>query len=163
MLKDAVVSYGEQLSSRLLAEVLKAKGVGARHFDSRRLVMTDDEFGAAQPIWEETRDLLQLDLRRTEWTGKDAEERLHEVKLTVNRNTVPFDERPPTVASGVRIGTPALSSRGLKPDHLAVIAGFIDRGVSEAAAHGGEVSDAFAERMRADVAEFLSAFPAPGL
>ena len=50
--------------------------------------------------------LLQLDLRKTDWTGKDAEERLHEVKLTVNRNTVPFDERPPTVASGVRIGTP---------------------------------------------------------
>lgn len=63
MLKDAVVSYGEQLSSRLLAEVLKAKGVRARQFDSRRLVMTDDEFGAAQPIWEETRDLLQLDLK----------------------------------------------------------------------------------------------------
>ncbi len=56
--------------------------------------------------------LLQLDLRATEWTGKDAEERLHEVKLTVNRNTVPFDERPPTVASGVRIGTPAATMRG---------------------------------------------------
>jgi glycine hydroxymethyltransferase len=56
--------------------------------------------------------LLQLDLRRTEWTGKDAEERLHEVKMTVNRNTVPFDERPPTVASGVRIGTPAATMRG---------------------------------------------------
>jgi glycine hydroxymethyltransferase len=56
--------------------------------------------------------LLQLDLRGTDWTGKDAEERLHEVKLTVNRNTVPFDERPPTVASGVRIGTPAATMRG---------------------------------------------------
>jgi len=56
--------------------------------------------------------LLQLDLRRTDWTGKDAEERLDEVKLTVNRNTVPFDERPPTVASGVRIGTPAATMRG---------------------------------------------------
>jgi glycine hydroxymethyltransferase len=56
--------------------------------------------------------LLQLDLRRTEWTGKDAEERLHDVRLTVNRNTVPFDERPPTVASGVRIGTPAATMRG---------------------------------------------------
>jgi glycine hydroxymethyltransferase len=56
--------------------------------------------------------LLQLDLRGTEWTGKDAEERLDEVKLTVNRNTVPFDERPPTVASGVRIGTPAATMRG---------------------------------------------------
>jgi glycine hydroxymethyltransferase len=57
--------------------------------------------------------LLQLDLRGTDWTGKDAEERLHEVKLTVNRNTVPFDERPPTVASGVRIGTPAATMRGM--------------------------------------------------
>ena len=56
--------------------------------------------------------VLQLDLRGTDWTGKAAEERLHEVKLTVNRNTVPFDERPPTVASGVRIGTPAATMRG---------------------------------------------------
>jgi glycine hydroxymethyltransferase len=60
--------------------------------------------------------LLQLDLRRTEWTGKDAEERLHSVKLTTNRNTVPFDERPPTVASGVRIGTPAATMRGFDED-----------------------------------------------
>ena len=60
--------------------------------------------------------LLQLDLRRTRWTGRDAEERLAEVKLTVNRNTVPFDERPPTVASGVRIGTPAATMRGMDED-----------------------------------------------
>jgi glycine hydroxymethyltransferase len=56
--------------------------------------------------------LLQVDLRGTEWSGKDAEERLAEVKITVNRNTVPFDERPPTVASGFRVGTPAATMRG---------------------------------------------------
>jgi glycine hydroxymethyltransferase len=56
--------------------------------------------------------LLQVDLRPTEWTGKQAEERLAEVLLTVNRNTVPFDERPPTVASGFRLGTPAATMRG---------------------------------------------------
>ena len=60
--------------------------------------------------------LLQIDLRNSEWTGKDAEERLHEVKLTVNRNTVPFDERPPTVGSGVRVGTPAATMRGFDED-----------------------------------------------
>ena len=60
--------------------------------------------------------LLQLDLRHTEWSGKDAEERLHEVLLTTNRNTVPFDERPPAVASGVRIGTPAATMRGFDED-----------------------------------------------
>ena len=65
--------------------------------------------------------LLQLDLRSTDWTGKDAEERLHEVKLTVNRNTVPFDERPPTVASGVRIGTPAATMRGMDEDDFGEI------------------------------------------
>jgi glycine hydroxymethyltransferase len=56
--------------------------------------------------------LLQVDLRKTDWTGKDAEERLAEVKITVNRNTVPFDDRPPTVASGMRVGTPAMTIRG---------------------------------------------------
>jgi len=60
--------------------------------------------------------LMQVDLRNSEWTGKAAEERLHEVRITVNRNTVPFDERPPTVASGVRIGTPAMTMRGFDED-----------------------------------------------
>jgi glycine hydroxymethyltransferase len=69
--------------------------------------------------------LLQLDLRRSDWTGKDAEERLHEVKLTVNRNTVPFDERPPTVASGVRIGTPAATMRGFDEEDCREVARII--------------------------------------
>jgi glycine hydroxymethyltransferase len=60
--------------------------------------------------------LLLVDLRRTEWTGKDAEDRLAEVGITVNRNTIPFDERPPTVASGFRVGTPAMTMRGLDED-----------------------------------------------
>jgi glycine hydroxymethyltransferase len=69
--------------------------------------------------------LLQLDLRSTDWTGKDAEERLHEVALTVNRNTVPFDERPPTVASGVRLGTPAATMRGFDEDDFREVARII--------------------------------------
>ena len=69
--------------------------------------------------------LLQLDLRSTDWTGKEAEERLDEVKLTVNRNTVPFDERPPTVASGVRIGTPAATMRGMDEGDFREIGGII--------------------------------------
>jgi glycine hydroxymethyltransferase len=65
--------------------------------------------------------LLQVDLRSTAWSGKDAEERLAEVKLTVNRNTVPFDERPPTVASGIRIGTPAATMRGFDDEDFAEV------------------------------------------
>ena len=60
--------------------------------------------------------LVQLDLRNTEWTGLAAQERLEECKLTANRNTVPFDERPPMVASGVRLGTPAATMRGFDED-----------------------------------------------
>ena len=62
MLRDAVVSYGEQLSSRLLTEVLRAKGINARHVDARRVIVTDDEYGSAQPIWEDTEELVKLEL-----------------------------------------------------------------------------------------------------
>src|SRR4051812_10930836 len=62
MLKDAIVSYGEQLSSRLVTDVLRSNGVNARHMDSRRLIVTDDEYGAAQPVWQETKDLVRLEL-----------------------------------------------------------------------------------------------------
>ena len=65
--------------------------------------------------------LLQVDLRRTQWTGKEAEERLAEVRMTVNRNTVPFDERPPTVASGFRVGTPAATMRGFDEEDFAEV------------------------------------------
>src|SRR5438270_5275959 len=56
--------------------------------------------------------LMQIDLRASEWDGKAAQERLEEVGITTNRNTVPFDERPPMIASGVRVGTPAVTMRG---------------------------------------------------
>src|SRR5262245_62567638 len=69
--------------------------------------------------------VLLVDLRRTEWSGKDAEERLAEVAITVNRNTVPFDERPPTVASGFRLGTPAMTMRGLDEDDFREVGAII--------------------------------------
>ncbi|MER3429584.1 MAG: lysine-sensitive aspartokinase 3 [Blastocatellia bacterium] len=62
MLRDAVVSYGEQLSSRILSEVLRASGLAARHMDARRIIVTDDEFGSAQPIWDETRALARSEI-----------------------------------------------------------------------------------------------------
>jgi glycine hydroxymethyltransferase len=81
--------------------------------------------------------LLQLDLRSTDWTGKDAEERLDEVKLTVNRNTVPFDERPPTVASGVRIGTPAATMRGMDEGDFREIGSIIVEALGDSPDLGG--------------------------
>ena len=57
--------------------------------------------------------LLLVDLRESVLSGQDAEDRLHEINITVNRNAVPFDPRPPRVTSGLRIGSPALTTRGL--------------------------------------------------
>jgi glycine hydroxymethyltransferase len=57
--------------------------------------------------------LVLADLRESELDGRQAEDRLHEIGITVNRNAVPFDPRPPSVSSGLRIGTPALATRGL--------------------------------------------------
>jgi glycine hydroxymethyltransferase len=58
--------------------------------------------------------LLLCDLRASELDGRQAEDRLHEIGITVNRNAIPFDPRPPMVTSGLRIGTPALATRGLQ-------------------------------------------------
>jgi glycine hydroxymethyltransferase len=78
--------------------------------------------------------LVQLDLRATDWTGLAAQERLEACKLTANRNTVPFDERPPMVASGVRLGTPAATMRGFDVDDFrevgAIIVGSLDESSS---------------------------------
>jgi len=79
--------------------------------------------------------LLQVDLRSTDWTGKDAEERLAGAKITVNRNTVPFDERKPTIASGIRIGTPAATMRGFDEDDFREVG----RIICEALGDGADV------------------------
>lgn len=80
--------------------------------------------------------LVLVDLSGTPLTGVDGEERLDAAGITVNKNGVPFDERPPTVTSGLRIGTAALTTRGLQPDDLrevgAVIAAALDPDAGEA-------------------------------
>lgn len=69
--------------------------------------------------------LVLVDLRESELDGKQAEDRLHTVGITVNRNAVPFDPRPPMVSSGVRIGTPALATRGFDLDAFREVADII--------------------------------------
>ena len=77
--------------------------------------------------------LLQLDLRATEWSGKDAEERLDAAGLTTNRNTVPFDERPPTIASGVRVGTQAATMRGFDDDDFREVGSIVVEALADGA------------------------------
>jgi glycine hydroxymethyltransferase len=82
--------------------------------------------------------LVLVDLRHSELDGQQAEDRLHRVGITVNRNAVPFDPRPPMVSSGLRIGTPALATRGF------------------GAAEFGEVADIIATALTHDLTEELA-------
>jgi len=75
--------------------------------------------------------LLLLDLRETELTGKVAQETLDRARITVNKNAIPFDPRSPFVTSGVRIGTPAVTSRGMKEGEMDVIADLICRALQK--------------------------------
>jgi glycine hydroxymethyltransferase len=71
--------------------------------------------------------LVLVDLRESELDGQQAEDRLHEIGITVNRNAVPFDPRPPMVTSGLRVGTAALATRGLQADDFPVVGSLIAR------------------------------------
>jgi glycine hydroxymethyltransferase len=75
--------------------------------------------------------LMLVDLRKSEITGKMAQETLDRARITVNRNAVPFDTRSPFVTSGIRLGTPAVTSRGMKESEMAAIAELIGRALNQ--------------------------------
>ncbi len=98
--------------------------------------------------------LILLDLTDTGITGKEGEERLESVGITVNKNTIPFETRSPFVTSGVRIGTPALTSRGMGEEEMDRIAWAIHRTVTADA----DAESAF-EQVRETVSDLCRAFP----
>jgi glycine hydroxymethyltransferase len=97
--------------------------------------------------------LVLVDLRTSELDGKQAEDRLHRVGITVNRNAVPFDPRPPMISSGVRIGTPALAARGFGSEEFAEVADII------AAALHPSTDESALDALRHRAAALASAHP----
>jgi glycine hydroxymethyltransferase len=86
--------------------------------------------------------LVLVDLRESELDGQQAEDRLHDIGITVNRNAVPFDPRPPMVTSGLRVGTPALATRGLGAEDFAEVGDILSRALTpEFDAIRGELAD----------------------
>ena len=75
--------------------------------------------------------LVLVDVTAAGYDGSTAEQRLEEIGITVNRNAIPFDERPPMNPSGLRIGTPALTTRGLDDDDMREIARIICAALSD--------------------------------
>jgi glycine hydroxymethyltransferase len=97
--------------------------------------------------------LMLVDLRKSELTGKVAQETLDKARITVNKNAVPFDTRSPFVTSGIRIGTPAVTSRGMKETEMEAIGDFIATALNR-------VNDEAALRSIADkVGELCKKFP----
>ena len=135
-LQPAFKSYAKQVvdNAQALAEGLKGQGL--------RLCSggTDNH-------------LMLVDLRAKKVTGKVAEEVLDKAGITVNKNQIPFDPERPTVSSGVRIGTPAMTTRGLKAADMAMVAKFIGRALDHAS------DEAALKTIRAEVSEFTKAFP----
>ena len=95
--------------------------------------------------------LLLLDLRPKGLTGKEAEEKLDAVGITVNKNAIPFAPTPPRVPSGIRIGTPAITSRGFTPEEMPLVAELIDRALMEGPS----------EALREEVRRLALAHPLP--
>jgi len=99
--------------------------------------------------------LLLVDVAARGVSGKTAEKALDAAGITVNRNGIPFDARPPLDPSGIRIGTPALTTRGMREPEMRRIGGWIGEVLADAA------NTAVQERVRSEVRELCKQFPAP--
>ncbi|MEX0998379.1 MAG: serine hydroxymethyltransferase [Thermodesulfobacteriota bacterium] len=97
--------------------------------------------------------LILVDLIGTDLTGKIAEDTLELAGITVNKNAIPFDPNPPAVTSGIRIGTPAITTRGMKEEEMGIIAGLIKEALDNIE------NEKVLSRIKDDVAELCKKFP----
>ncbi|MBS1653624.1 MAG: serine hydroxymethyltransferase [Bacteroidetes bacterium] len=97
--------------------------------------------------------LMLIDLRNKNITGKKAQETLDKAHITLNKNSVPFDDKSPFVTSGIRVGVPAVTTRGMKEEHMATVVSMIDKVLMHA---DDEVT---ISSVKAGVKEFMQQFP----
>ena len=97
--------------------------------------------------------LMLIDLRNKNITGREAENALVKADITINKNMVPYDDKSPFVTSGIRIGTPAITSRGMKETHMKKIVSLIDKVLMN------HTNPKVIEKVRSDVNTFMEKFP----
>jgi glycine hydroxymethyltransferase len=142
----------------LLADTDEFRRDQARTIENARvLAETIAEAGARLVSGGTDNHLALVDVTPMGVTGREAEALLDDVGITVNKNAIPFDSNPPNVASGIRIGTPATTTRGMGPDEMRTIGHLVVEAIisrDDAAVHA---------RIREDVRELVARFPVPGL
>lgn len=136
ILQDEFKAYGQQViaNAQAIAKAFVSKGY---HLISGG---TDNH-------------LMLIDLRNKNITGKKAQETLDKAHITLNKNAVPFDDKSPFVTSGIRVGVPAITSRGLKEKEMELIATLIDRVLTNAD------DEKTIEQVRSEVKELMGQFP----
>ncbi|HXS36188.1 MAG TPA: serine hydroxymethyltransferase [Flavipsychrobacter sp.] len=97
--------------------------------------------------------LLLIDLRNKNISGKKAENTLVKADITINKNMVPFDDKSPFITSGIRVGVPAVTTRGLKEEHMSQIVNWLDRVLMDAD------NEQLIQTVRGDVNNFMKEFP----
>ena len=141
------VAFGEALSEDFLFYILQVK--------KNAHVMADEFLKRDYKIISGGTDnhMMLIDLRNKNITGKDAESVLGKAEITVNKNMVPFDDKSPFVTSGIRIGTAAITTRGLKEDDMIKIVDFIDKAITNSD------DEHFLHQIATDVKDFMSHRP----
>ena len=141
------IAFQEALSDEYMEYVLQVK--------KNASVMADTFVGLGYKIISGGTDnhLMLIDLRNKDLTGKLAEETLGKVDITINKNMVPFDTRSPFVTSGMRVGTAAVTTRGLKEQDMVKIVNLIDRALTS---HANESELAL---IKKEVNDWMIQFP----
>lgn len=140
-LRPEFKTYTEQVikNAQALAKSLQEKGYRIISGGTDNHLMLVDVFGSKQV------------------TGKDAEHVLETVGISINKNMIPYDPRKPLDPSGIRLGTPAITTRGMKEEHMAVVADLIDRTII------AKDNPLELEKIRKEVVDFSLKFPVPGV
>jgi glycine hydroxymethyltransferase len=125
--------------------------------NARLLAQTLADNGAAVVSGGTDNHLMLVDVTPLGVTGREAETLLDGIGITVNKNAIPFDKNPPNIASGIRVGTPATTTRGFGPDEMREIGRLIVRAIKD------RDNDAAKQEIRASVREMCARFPVPGL
>jgi glycine hydroxymethyltransferase len=141
------VAFGEALSDEYMEYILQVKKNASAM--AKALVALDYKIISGGT----DNHLMLIDLSNKDITGKLAEEALGKADITVNKNMVPFDKRSPFVTSGIRVGTAAITSRGLKEEQMGLIVDFIDKAIKN------KDNDSILDEIADQVNDLMEQFP----